>query len=216
MKQPTKAQFLKDVANHKLSIIKDDGIFRHMALSQGCFEHRFEITTWPNHLCISGDMGTYVFSRVEDMFQFFRNQDEDWGINPSYWEEKVLSQCKTDGTRQFDATKADKRLDEFYQWFIEDLDPDDEEDAQIILSASEAVKDFKESREDFEEDVIYRINNWDADDAGGMALEDFWDGWKDPFCYRFIWCCFAIVFAIRQYDEAAAQLPIIKQEDAAC
>ncbi|MGR3970060.1 hypothetical protein [Shewanella sp. 1180_01] len=202
MNHPTRTTFLNDVAEHQLTILKDDGVFRHMVLSQGSFEHRFEITTWPQHLCISGDMGCYVFSRVQDMFSFFRQSDDDWGVNASYWEEKVLAECKTDGTREFDAKEADQRLEQFLQWFIEGLDPTNEEDAEAISSATNAVKEFTQNRENAEWDVVYRLNNWDEEEAGGMTLDDFWDGWKDLFTYRFIWCCFAIVFAIRQYDEA--------------
>ena len=202
MNHPTRTSFLSDVAEHQLTILKDDGVFRHMVLSKGSFEHRFEITTWPQHLCISGDMGCYVFSRVQDMFSFFRQSGDDWGVNASYWEEKVLAECKTDGTREFDAKEADQRLEHFLQWFIEGLDPTNEEEAEAINSATNAVKEFTQNRENAEWDVVYRLNNWDEEEAGGMTLDDFWDGWKDPFTYRFIWCCYAIVFAIRQYDEA--------------
>ncbi|MEN8615532.1 hypothetical protein [Shewanella baltica] len=202
MKHPTRTSFLNDVAEHQLTILKDDGVFRHMVLSQGSFEHRFEITTWPQHLCISGDMGCYVFSRVQDMFCFFRQSGDDWGVNASYWEEKVLAECKTDGTREFDAKEADQRLEQFLQWFVEGLDPTNEEEAEAINSATNAVKEFTQNRENAEWDVVYRLNNWDEEDAGGMTLDDFWDGWKDRFTYRFIWCCYAIVFAILQYDEA--------------
>ena len=202
MNHPTRESFLNDVAEHQLTILKDDGVFRHMVLSQGSFEHRFEITTWPQHLCISGDMGCYVFSRIQDMFCFFRQSGDDWGVNASYWEEKVLAECKTDGTREFDAKEADQRLEQFLQWFVEGLDPTNEEEAEAISSATNAVKEFTQNRENSEGDVVYRLNNWDEEDAGGMTLDDFWDGWKDSFTYRFIWCCFAIVFAIRQYDEA--------------
>ncbi|ABX49138.1 hypothetical protein Sbal195_1967 [Shewanella baltica OS195] len=202
MNHPTRASFLNDVAEHQLTILKDDGVFRHMELSQGSFEHRFEITTWPQHLCISGDMGCYVFSRVQDMFCFFRQSGDDWGVNASYWEEKVLAECKTDGTREFDVKQADQRLEQFLQWFVEGLDPTKEEEAEAISSATNAVKEFTQNRENAEWDVVYRLNNWDEEDAGGMTLDDFWDGWKDRFTYRFIWCCYAIVFAIRQYDEA--------------
>ncbi|MCS6179784.1 hypothetical protein [Shewanella baltica] len=202
MTHPTRTSFLSDVAEHQLTILKDDGVFRHMVLSQGSFEHRFEITTWPQHLCISGDMGCYVFSRVQDMFCFFRQSGDDWGVNASYWEEKVLAECKTDGTREFDAKEADQRLEQFLQWFVEGLDPTNEEEAEAINSATNAVKEFTQNRENAEWDVVYRLNNWDEEDAGGMTLDDFWDGWKDRFTYRFIWCCYAIVFAIRQYDEA--------------
>ncbi|MCH1926908.1 hypothetical protein L9G74_18870 [Shewanella sp. C32] len=198
MKHPTAETFLKDVANHKLHVLHDDGVYRHLVLSSGSFECRFEIITWPNNLCINGDMGSYVFSRCQDMFQFFRR--EELGINAGYWSEKVEAECRWDGIKEFDITKVHERLDYYLECFKEDLDADNEEEAEAIAAATEAVSDFKDHCEHSEWDAVSRINNWDEDDAGGMDLDDFWDGGFDTFTYRYIWCCYAIVWAIQQYD----------------
>ena len=57
--------FLADTQDHKLSILKDDGVYRHIKVSKpNEGSYHYYITTWPWHLCISGDMGTWVFSRV--------------------------------------------------------------------------------------------------------------------------------------------------------
>lgn len=198
MKLPTAETFLKDVANHKLHILRDDGVYRHLELTQGYFEMRFEITTWPNHLCISGDMGCYVFSRSEDMFQFFRRTE--LSINADYWSEKVQSACTSNGLKKFDITQVHERLDYYLKCFKEDLDADGEEYADSIAAATEAVADFKANSEYSEFDAVIHLDNWDVDNAGGMSLDDFWDGGFETFTYSFIWCCYAIVWAIQQYD----------------
>lgn len=198
MNLPTAETFLKDVANHKLHIVNDSGIYRNLILSSGCIECRFEITTWPNHLCISGDMGCYVFSRCEDMFQFFRRTELI--IKPGYWSEKVEAECRMRGVKEFDITQVYERLDYYLERFKEDLNAANEEEAEAIAEATEAVTDFKTNCEDSEWDAVSRINNWYADEAGGMDLDDFWDGEFETFTYRYIWCCYAIVWAIQQYD----------------
>ena len=55
----------------------------------------FEIITWPDSLMIRGDMGSWSFSRVQDMFTFFRS--DQLKINPSYWTEKIDSESRFGG-----------------------------------------------------------------------------------------------------------------------
>ncbi len=199
MNHPTAETFLKDVANHKLHVLHDGGVYRHLELTQGYFDMRFEIITWPNYLSISGDMGCYVFSRTNDMFQFFRR--EELSINPDYWSEKVEAQDRHSGLKKFDINQVYQRLDDYLQWFIEDLDGDEDEDIQRAKQqATNAVTAFKENCEDFEQHAYELVEQWSEENAGGMSLDDFWDGGFDDYTYRYIWCCYAIVWAIQQYD----------------
>ncbi|SQC93443.1 Uncharacterised protein [Cedecea neteri] len=85
--------FLRDVALHTLQIHRDDGLYRHLRFKRpGTNAYYFDIVTWPGYLTITGDMGTWTFSRVSDMFNFF--MDSHFGhrasfvINPGYWSEK--------------------------------------------------------------------------------------------------------------------------------
>jgi len=59
--------------DYKMEIMGDDGdVFRHLSFRHDRkIKDSFEITTWPYHLCISGDMGTFVFSETRDMFDLF-------------------------------------------------------------------------------------------------------------------------------------------------
>jgi hypothetical protein len=101
--QPTQEQFARDVAKHRMKIVRDDGIHRHLLCrADDNSDYWFEVITWPHRLCITGDMGTWVFARLEDMFEFFR-VDRTHGrceINPDYWEEKIKSQDRQSGTRR--------------------------------------------------------------------------------------------------------------------
>ncbi len=77
----TKKQFLHDIENHEMQIYKDDGIFRCITFKkENTSNQQFTITTFPNYLVITGDMGDFVFTRLEDMFNFFRGEN----IHKSY------------------------------------------------------------------------------------------------------------------------------------
>lgn len=71
-------------------ILSDNGANRHLRFrNPNSGLYWFELITWPGVLCIHGDGGTYVFSRLNDMFDFFRETPEQLSINPGYWAEKV-------------------------------------------------------------------------------------------------------------------------------
>lgn len=106
----TEQRFLDDVKNHQINIVKDDGAHRFVRFKRADnSSYWFDLITWPGFLCISGDCGTYVFSRTEDMFKFFRMNDNDFNkkkdrllnINPGYWGEK-LEAIGRQGYMEFD------------------------------------------------------------------------------------------------------------------
>lgn len=91
------ARFQRDTAAHQLEVIKDDGLHRHLRFRKpgtGCYG--FDIVTWPFHLAISGDMGAAMFTRLPDMFEFFRDsskhaEPDALCINAGYWAEKCVA-----------------------------------------------------------------------------------------------------------------------------
>ena len=99
MREPTPEQFIKDVANHQMTVARNDGIYRHLKFRSTArgWNQWFDLITWPGVLTIHGDMGTWTFSRVEDMFTFFRSRDSELRINADYWAEKL--QGGTNGGR---------------------------------------------------------------------------------------------------------------------
>ena len=94
----TEEQFLKDVAAHKMSALElDVGIHRHLRFIQPATNNMwFDIVTWPGSLTIHGDMGTWSFSRLPDMFNFFRGNR----INASSWSEKITSESRFGGPHE--------------------------------------------------------------------------------------------------------------------
>lgn len=51
----TEERFLKDVAKHKMEILHDAGVYRHMRFMRpGTICEHFEIVTYPGHLVYSG------------------------------------------------------------------------------------------------------------------------------------------------------------------
>ena len=70
MREPTEEQFLRDVAQHEMTVLHSDGLYRHVHFQQRShsWNQWFDLVTWPGNLTIRGDMGTWTFSRVEDKY----------------------------------------------------------------------------------------------------------------------------------------------------
>lgn len=113
----SKEDFLQDVYEHRLIIKKDDPDYKHLQFIDEKRRFPFNIITWPGHLCITGDMGTFVFSRNFDMISFFRMDSLE--IKPGYWTSKLL-------TNKDDALEFDPEL--FKQALLEWIEeyPDEE------------------------------------------------------------------------------------------
>lgn len=190
MIHPTAEQFAFDVAKHEMTILHEDGVYRHITFGvPNSGIDRFNLTTFPCRLVFTGDRGDYVFERTDDMFKFFRRSDD--GINESYWSEKCVA-ADRDGIRKFSADVFKKVI----RQHLDDIEADDElkECAEEELldrtdelsdeSAHSAVHDFEEYRD-------------------GEYHQVFTDSYEFDFTeytYRFIWCLRAIVWGIAKYD----------------
>ncbi|MFI8206832.1 hypothetical protein [Streptomyces sp. NPDC085937] len=91
----TAARFAADTAGHQMTVLHDDGLYRHLLFRdpQHSF-YWFELITTPGQLVFSGDGDSYVFRRTTDMFEFFRSgiyRDGSLNINPGYWSEKLTN-----------------------------------------------------------------------------------------------------------------------------
>ena len=207
--QCDEARFLKDVANHEMTIIRDDGVNRHLRFKRPeTLAYYFDLITWPGHLCYTGDMGTYVFSRIEDMFNFFRMSDYDWNknpnglsINPGYWSEKILATDKGDGHEEWDEDEFKRRVNEArVRWVRLARDMGTKKDDRRELW--EAVEDVMADPKDESLCVarIYEFSHWIED--RWFVFEDFFDGSMTRFTFRFMWCCYALAWAINMYDKS--------------
>ena len=118
-------RFTKDTEGFTLTIAHDDGLYRHMLFRAPEYtfgSYWFDLHTAPGTLTFRGDMGTWVFSRTEDMFSFFRvHQDRPgYGINPSYWAEKVIARDRHGDTDEYDrhvlARAVHERAVQYAEW----------------------------------------------------------------------------------------------------
>lgn len=188
-----------NIENHELSILHNEGLHRYMVFSnKGQNAYRVNITTWPGYLCISGDMGTYVFSRLPDMLSFF-NED---GINPGYWSEKCVSMDKYSKIEEFSIDKFNSNVLTYLKDFIEE-DCWNKEDLDKLSNDIVSELDYLALR--FGTNEEYAFYNWANEygfknkDDDMFEFIDFWDYDCNDYSYGFIWCCYAIKHITKLY-----------------
>jgi len=198
------ADFLRDVATHELTIIRNEGLYRHLRFSRpGSSCMYFDLITWPGHLCYTGDMGTYVFQRTKDMLEFFRRDSrEDLSINPGYWSEKVLA---ADGGRspgcvfEYDHQKYLDAVLEYQGGWLEGLS--EEHQAELKEAVWDDVLHWADESD--EHGNYQRVHEFDATVGGtNYQFTDFFERSTRRFTDRYIWCCRALVWGIGKFDDA--------------
>jgi len=187
-KAPTRESFLKDVRDHEIDIRMDNGVYRHIVFSQPGhrYLYRFELVTTPWRLMITGDMGTWVFARIEDMFEFFRTADGS--INIGYWAEKLQNGahgCSKEA-KVYDG-------DAYRQRLIDSLE------GYTVTKKKRAaiIKELKSMDFNDEHWIMHQINDFSFE---GFTFQDVWEIDFTVYSYHFIWCCYAIAWGIQKYD----------------
>lgn len=188
------AEFAEHVKNHVLTILRDDGVYRHLRFgTPGTNIMRFDVVTWPGFLAYTGDMGCFVFSRVEDMLEFFRHERPNFG----YWAEKVRGVDRA-GLREWSAELFRASVSE---WVDEQLEGVDHVAAAV---ARELVEDDVLRHADDEHEAMEALRAFACDDicfADAWEMHDSFMDWK----YNFAWCCYALPWAVKTYDAATAE-----------
>lgn len=209
-------QFEHDVADHRLTIVHEDGLYRHLRFSKpGSNDMRFDLVTWPGFLAYSGDMGAFMFERTNDMLGFFRRDpgERKYGMSLRYWAEK----CEAEGTRGDGIFEFDP--DEFKRAITRQR-------RELLVEHGRTLDDGQ--RQDLWDELQRVIDAADEDEiAAWSAMRDFsfvlgYDRKQShahintddfPRCerytQRFMWCCCALAWGIEVYDriKAAALLP---------
>jgi len=179
----------------------------------------FDLITWPGYLCYTGDMGTYVFRRLEDMFEFFRTDrrdDSSLNINRHYWSEKLQA---VDGNRhngsamQFSADKFRRVISEIrLEWIRDARDTLSKEQRRELWEAvdEEILQVLGDDDQGYAAQIAARDFYWSADGMSsryrhgkrGWEFHDLWEYSFNDYTHRFTWCCYALAWGIKQYDEA--------------
>lgn len=202
-------QFLKDVAKHELRILQDSGLYRHLRFRQpgtGCYG--FDIVTWPGWLAYSGDMGSFMFTRLDDMLQFFRkeprNGDLFGGIDLRYWAEKCTAADKCDGITEFDPPAFKREITRQRRELLvkhgRKLSADERADLW------EDLGDVKDAAAEDQHEAISAVRNFVFIPCRPNAQHIGLDTSDFPSCkrytQRFLWCCCALAWAVAKYDGA--------------
>lgn len=171
--EEVKADFLEHVFGHRMKVRHDSGIYRHLKFGGGSSVNHFNLTTWPGYLCISGDMGCFTFSRLDDMFEFFRRNN--LGINPEYWAEKLTAIDKG-GFEEYSPEIFRSAVKDDYESMIDDSDIGDNEARQLCNAINDCVLTYADCGEEKAREAVDEFSY----EIGGheFRFTDFWEGEK--------------------------------------
>lgn len=183
-------RFARNVASHQMTILKDDGPYRHVRfMSPLRFSYWFELVTWPGVLTIHGDCGTYSFSRENDMFGFFRESR----INPYYWTQKCVSEDRSVGIKEF--SEEEFRIKTL--WCMAGhlgLDGPSEVPEEIVDKIEDEVVSWCCDGKDT---AIRKAWEWEFE--GKRPLSDIHEYAFDDLTHGFLWCLHAIRWGVEQW-----------------
>lgn len=220
--EDTEKRFLEDIATHEMTVIKEDGVFRHLQFKKpGTRYYQFDLITWPGYLCYCGDMGTYVFQRTHDMFEFFRRNDKSYRIDFRYWAEKCeAADTNGGGITKFSFEKFKAEILDWLQQDKEANEPNSDDSEQLLkweLAYTELGENVKSEVLDCDENSNVRCFNaaYNFRHTGGAWAEfhgysarfeftAFWEEDCKEYTHGFVWCCNALAWGIAKYDAAKA------------
>lgn len=194
-------RFERDVATHVMTIERDAGVDRRVTFRRpGTRCMSFELVTWPGVLAYTGDMGSFMFTRLHDMFEFFRLPEYPSRL-PSfgYWEEKCIAADRNGGTRAFSWALFDKTAREWISSFAQDLPAESQREVWTQANEELLGQCF-----DHEVDAYHAAMNFTW--GGRSPLQDFWEVGCWEHTHHFTWACHAIAWGIQQYDAARAEV----------
>lgn len=190
-------QFEKATEGNVLTIVRDDDLYRHIRVAKpDSYMYGFDIVTWPGYLAICGDIGDYMFARIDDMFDFFRKQNDE-RIDFRYWAEKLQGPGNDMG-RRFTPEQMRSAVEQWLKRTAEDLTGSE---ALALREALEEQVFDREMAMDSETFAHYYLREFEHN---GITITDAFELDLREYDPQFVSCCFAIVMGIRLYDEAKA------------
>ena len=211
----TEADFLRDVGSHEMHLLRDDGFNRHIRFQKpDTRNQQFDLITWQGHLCYTGDMGTYVFARLEDMFEFFRTDREyaarkgkTLGVNLGYWAEKLLATDSngphSNGAIEFDQDQFKREvLAYLVQWMREHRE---ETDAAWRRDLWREVIDSVIETDDGEVGKLFALQHFNFNFPHDGPCFEFDSDWLmetdfKAYTWHYQWACHAIAWGVMRYD----------------
>ena len=192
------AAFQKDTATHQLTVLHEDGLYRHLRMAaHGTGWGSWDIITWPGHLATSGDISDgLTFSRENDMIADFFGKmrgdrpyysDEAPSIDFRYWAEKLQGDQR-DTVRgyvhgdfvEYVKETLTQRLEAGYDSRLTQQLVDE------LLAEVEALDEYEEA-----------AREWLRDHEG--ELPDHWENDFKDYTFHFRVACYAVNAAVQAY-----------------
>jgi hypothetical protein len=173
-----------DLKDHQITQLLDSGPYRHWRCRKpGTIVLGFDVITWPGFICITGDMGEFLFSRTYDMLEFCRRSCKSYG----YMHEKLQAVDVRTGAEEFrreafeDALRDRLRgeLENYKEGFVS------REDVEVVRDKIAEVREASEygmggERESIQ--AMYESELWDSGDLPSCQ----------SFTFHFMWILHAI------------------------
>lgn len=190
-----KERIVNDLAEHVITVKHNDGLYRHWRCgTPESSNMSFHIITWPGSLCYTGDMGSYVFTRTEEMVAFMRTACHDY----QYAAEKVVAgrdEIKEWSEELFRQNLADRIKDSDDGTFSVHTNRG-REDRNVQEAVDEVIDDYEEY-------------NDPSHAMSAMYESGLFDGGDLPSCkeytFRFLWCLHAIKWFCEKVGEAKSE-----------
>lgn len=205
-------QFTADVKAHSVSVLRDEGLYRHLRCSNGSYCLSFDVITWPGYLCYAGDMGCFVFTRLPDMFRFFRGRRTAM-VDRGYLAEKTVAADKHDGVREYSESLFQDAVKSDFDAFVDDGQLETAAAVELWQAIEDDVLCHGENRHDAVEAAMNFRWSTDPKSRGREVFPDFWEHRLEDYTPRFWRCCYAIPWAIEHYDARFKELPSVDAVD---
>lgn len=204
--QDAAERFSRDVAGHEMTVLHDDGLYRHIRFKKpGTMSYYFDLITWPGSLVIKADMGTYVFTREPDMIRDFF-PDRWTSVNADYWAEKMPGGL--DSVEELSEKKLRGYVWKEYR----------EHCARVALTPEERAELWSDLRRRILDDphdvhtAVAALHHYTDPDFDWLKTTRSRDRLSfdvselttrlTEFSYHYLWCCCAIAAGCRDYIAA--------------
>lgn len=190
--------FHQDTADHRLRILRDDGLYRHLRCSRpDSWFDGFNVVTWPGYLVIGGDRESYVFACEDDMFAFLERCFSQGSIDFNYWASKLLGPGGSRTARRYSAPLFVQKVRHWRDSVAESMDGAAER-AQFRAAVDE---DILGGEYEDETQALMLLRDF----SFGDGVPDYHEWTITEFDFHFIWACCAIRWAIGKYRAATAE-----------
>jgi len=208
----TQGQFLRDVISHQMHILRNDGMYRHVRFKrEGTMCMHFDLVTlalvtwliraiWAA-LCFHALMTCLSFSCAD---RLHGKDDRKLKINLGYWSEKLKAadggRNSSNGAKEFSPKAFTKLIHEWrIGWIREYRDIlSKEQRRELWVQVNEDVLSKVDDGEIRAYDAAYDFK-YEAD-GKSFQFDDLYEHNCYEYTHRFIWCCYALAWGIKQYD----------------